>query len=224
MLKIIAISLTTTITTITTITSLTMTGAALAQAAWPAAKPVSIIVPFSAGGSLDATTRLVAQSLSLRLGQSVVVDNATGAGGVVGISKAIAAAPDGYSLIMAGDSPFASPVIAGKSPYRFDVLNELGHGLHEKIYENALVVEFKLRGIPFEQQKRFPVHYKTVLVGEFVPDLIVFGSIIVDTKTIDRITEHELGKMTNYLRVAKLRVGLILNFKHARLEWERRVV
>ena len=106
----------------------------------------------------------------------------------------------------------------------FDVLNELGHGLHEKIYENALVVEFKLRGIPFEQQKRFPVHYKTVLVGEFVPDLIVFGSIIVDTKTIDRITEHELGKMTNYLRIAKLRVGLILNFKHVRLEWERRVV
>ena len=106
----------------------------------------------------------------------------------------------------------------------FDVLNELGHGLHEKIYENALVVEFKLRGIPYEQQKRFRVHYKTVLLGEYVPDLIVFGSIIVDTKTIDRITEHETGKMTNYLRIAKLRVGLILNFKHARLEWERRVV
>ncbi len=118
MLKMIAMSL-------STLASLAVAPTALAQAAWPTAKPVSIIVPFSAGGSLDTTTRLVAQSLSVRLGQSVVVDNATGAGGVVGISKAIAAAPDGYSLIMAGDSPFASPVVAGKSPYRFDVLNEL---------------------------------------------------------------------------------------------------
>ena len=106
----------------------------------------------------------------------------------------------------------------------FDVLNEIGHGLHEKIYENALVVEFKLRGIPSEQQKHFPVLYKGVLLGEFVPDLIAFGSVIVDTKTIDRITEHERGKMTNYLRISKLRVGLTLNFKHARLEWDRVVV
>ncbi len=96
-----------------------------AQAAWPAAKPISIIVPFSAGGSLDATTRLVAQRLAERLGQSVVVDNATGAGGVVGMGKAIAAMPDGYNLLMAGDSPFVSPVVAGSSPYRFDVVNEL---------------------------------------------------------------------------------------------------
>ena len=106
----------------------------------------------------------------------------------------------------------------------FEVLNEIGHGLHEKIYENALVVEFKLRGIPCEQQKRFPVIFKGVQVGEFVPDLIPFGSIIVDTKTIDRITDSDRGKMTNYLRAAKLRVGLILNFKNPRLEWDRVVL
>ena len=103
----------------------------------------------------------------------------------------------------------------------FDVLNEIGHGLSEKIYENALVVEFKLRGIAFDQQRRFPVLYKTVQIGEFVPDLIAFASVIVDTKVIDRITDHERGQMMNYLRITKLRVGLILNFKHARLEWER---
>ncbi len=105
--------------------SVAMAGHAHAQAAWPSAKPVTIIVPFSAGGSLDATTRLVAQRLAERIGQSVVVDNATGAGGVVGMNKAIAAAPDGYSFLIAGDSPFASPVVAGHSPYRFDVLTEL---------------------------------------------------------------------------------------------------
>jgi GxxExxY protein len=106
----------------------------------------------------------------------------------------------------------------------FDVLNEIGHGFHEKVYENALVIEFKLRGILCEQQKRFPIIYKGVQVAEFVPDLIVFGSVIVDTKVIDKITDHERGQMTNYLRITKLRVGLILNFKNPRLEWDRIVL
>jgi len=106
----------------------------------------------------------------------------------------------------------------------FDVLNEIGHGLNEKIYENALVVDFRLRGISYDQQLRFPVLYKTVQVGEFVPDLIAFNAVIVDAKVIDRITDHERGQMMNYLRITKLRVGLILNFKHARLEWERIVL
>jgi GxxExxY protein len=106
----------------------------------------------------------------------------------------------------------------------FDVLNELGHGLNEKIYENALVVEFGLRGIAFDQQRRFPVLYKTVQVGEFIPDLIAFNAVIVDAKVIDRISDHERGQMMNYLRITKLRVGLILNLKHARLEWERIVL
>jgi GxxExxY protein len=105
--------------------------------------------------------------------------------------------------------------------FAFDVLNEVGHGLHEKIYENALVVLFKLNSVAFDQQRRFPVTFRGVEVGEFVPDLIAFGSVIVDAKVIDRITDHERGQMLNYLRITKLRVGLILNFKHARLEWER---
>jgi GxxExxY protein len=103
----------------------------------------------------------------------------------------------------------------------FEVLKEVGHGLKEKTYENSLVVEFGLRGIPFEQQRRFPVVYKGVVVSEYVPDLITFGQLIVDTKVIDRITDHEKGQMLNYLRIAKLPVGLILNFKRAKLEWER---
>jgi GxxExxY protein len=105
-----------------------------------------------------------------------------------------------------------------------EVLNGIGRGLHEKIYENAQVVEFKLRGIAFDQQRRFPVSYKGVQVGEFVPDLITHGAIVVDTKVIDRITDHERGQMMNYLRITKLRVGVLLNFKHAKLEWERIVL
>jgi GxxExxY protein len=106
----------------------------------------------------------------------------------------------------------------------FEVLNELGHGLNEKLYENSLVVEFKRRSIAFDQQRRFGVLYKGELVGEYVPDLIAYGKVIVDTKTIDRITDHERGQMLNYLRIAKLPVGLILNFKHAKLQFERVVL
>lgn len=108
--------------------------------------------------------------------------------------------------------------------FAFEILNETGHGLNEKIYENSLTVLFKQNSIAFDQQRRFPVLFRQVEVGEFVPDLIAFGSVIVDTKVIDRITDHERGQMLNYLRITKLRVGLILNFKHARLEWERIVL
>lgn len=105
-----------------------------------------------------------------------------------------------------------------------DVLNELGHGLNEKPYENALAVEFGLKGIAFEQQARFDVTYKGRRVGEYVPDLIAAKAVVVDTKVLDRITDIERGQMINYLRITKLRVGVILNFKHPKLEWERLVL
>ena len=86
------------------------------------------------------------------------------------------------------------------------------------------MVEFRLRQIPFRQQPAFDVFSKENKVGLFVPDLIVFDSIVVDTKVIDRITDHERGLMLNYLRITKLRVGIILNFKHRKLEWERLIL
>jgi len=102
-----------------------------------------------------------------------------------------------------------------------EVLNTLGHGLVEKPYEHALVIEFLLRKIPFKQQPPYDVLYKGHKIGLFIPDLIVFDSLVVDTKVIDKITDHERGLMLNYLRITALRVGVILNFKHRKLEWER---
>ena len=102
-----------------------------------------------------------------------------------------------------------------------EVLNTLGNGLHEKPYENALAVELRLRGIPIDQQSHFEVLYKNVVVGEYIPDLIVEGSVIVDTKVIDKITDFERGQMLNYLRITKAKIGLIINFKRANLEWDR---
>ena len=105
-----------------------------------------------------------------------------------------------------------------------EVLNVIGHGLHEKPYENALLVEFGIRNIPVKQQVTFDVVYKGRTVGIFIPDLIVHDQIVIDTKTIDRITDIERGQMLNYLRITKLRVGVILNFKNSKLEWERIVL
>jgi GxxExxY protein len=105
-----------------------------------------------------------------------------------------------------------------------EVLNTLGHGLLEKPYENALVVEFGLRGISTKQQPHYDVIYKTVKVSDYIPDLIAFDQIIVETKTIERITDVERSQVINYLKITGLRVGVILNFKHAKLEWERIVL
>lgn len=103
------------------------------------------------------------------------------------------------------------------------VLREVGHGLHEKPYENALVLAMNEEGIPVSQQVVYPVLFRGQKVGEYVPDLIGDGRVIVDTKVIDNITGHERGKMLNYLKITGLRVGLIINFKHAKLQWERMI-
>ncbi len=102
-----------------------------------------------------------------------------------------------------------------------EVLNTLGHGLLEKPCENALLVELGLRQAACFQQPRHEVIYKSVKVGEYFPDLIAFETIVIDTKVIEQISDHELGQMLNYLKITKCPVGLILNFKRARLEWKR---
>ncbi|MEN8734630.1 MAG: GxxExxY protein [Lentimonas sp.] len=59
----------------------------------------------------------------------------------------------------------------------FEVLNEIGHEFHEKIYENTLDVEFGLKDIPYSQQPEFNVTYKTVKVGKYVPDLTCYEKL-----------------------------------------------
>ena len=102
-----------------------------------------------------------------------------------------------------------------------EVINTIGHGLLEKPYEKALAVEFELQKIPYSRQKCFAVEYKGHLIGEYFPDLVAFDRIIVEVKTVDKIGGNEIGQMINYLRLARLQVGLIINFRHSRLEWKR---
>lgn len=99
--------------------------AAHAQPAWPAAKPITIIVPFSAGGSVDLTARLVGEKLAERLKQTVVVENVTGAGGTIGVAKAVQAAPDGYTLVMGADSPIAIARLVNPAGVKYDAQKDL---------------------------------------------------------------------------------------------------
>jgi tripartite-type tricarboxylate transporter receptor subunit TctC len=91
---------------------------ALAEAQpWPS-KPVKLIVPFTAGGSTDTVARIVAEKLSTRLGQPVIVDNRAGAGGAVGSDIAAKAAADGYTMLVGTSSTMAiAPYVYTKLPY-----------------------------------------------------------------------------------------------------------
>ena len=138
---------------------------------------------------------------------------------MTGISCADAQRDPAYAVLMRKNMNVDDELLLKEEVFEIvgcamTVLNELGHGLLEKPYENALVVEFGLQSVPVKQQPRYDIVYKGVNVGEYIPDLIVAEKIVVDTKVIDRIADHEIGQMMNYLKIAGLRVGLILNFKN----------
>src|SRR6476646_2737660 len=80
---------------------------AQAETAWPT-KPIRVLVGFAAGGSTDVTARIIGQALSERLGQPVVIENRAGAGGNIAADAAAKADPDGYTLLMATSTTFAT--------------------------------------------------------------------------------------------------------------------
>ena len=101
------------------------------------------------------------------------------------------------------------------------VLNELKPGLDEKLYENAIVIELRELGRCVEQQKTFDVEYRGRQIGKLIPDLIVDDLVIVDAKVVSTFNETHVAQMMGYLAITGLRLALLLNFKHAKLEWKR---
>ncbi|MCB1208879.1 MAG: GxxExxY protein [Verrucomicrobiales bacterium] len=101
------------------------------------------------------------------------------------------------------------------------VHNALGPGLREKPYENALVIALRNKGLKATAQKPYPIQYCQQIVGDCIPDITVGESILIDAKSIDSIGDNEVAQMLNYLRISGLKVGLVINFKNAKLEWQR---
>jgi len=98
---------------------------AAAAQSWPAARPITMIVPFPPGGNVDFAARVLATRLNDTLKQSVIVENVPGAGGVIGVSKAVAAAPDGYTLLIGVDSAISIAKFVTPSAVRYDSLRDL---------------------------------------------------------------------------------------------------
>lgn len=94
-------------------------------------------------------------------------------------------------------------------------------GLDEKMYERAMCIEFAEQGIFFEVQKSYPVHYKNKYLGVLIPDLIVRETVIVDLKVVDDFHDDHIAQMLGYLSFTNLEIGLIINFKHAKLQVKR---
>jgi GxxExxY protein len=103
------------------------------------------------------------------------------------------------------------------------VLNTLGAGFLEKVYENSLVIELRKAGLHLEQQKLFKVMYEGSVVGEYWAYIVVDGKIILELKTAKAIDNVHEAQLLNYLKAGGLCIGLILNFGTPKLGIKRMV-
>ena len=94
----------------------------------------------------------------------------------------------------------------------YSVYNTLGYGFLEKVYENALLIEFAKRGIRATAQHPVPVYYDGKLVGEYFADILVDDAVIVEVKATRAIAPEHEAQLLNYLRASDKEVGLLLNF------------
>lgn len=103
----------------------------------------------------------------------------------------------------------------------FRVLNTLGAGFLEKVYENALAQELRAAGLAVAQQKGIAVYYNGAVVGEYVADLVVAGAVVVELKASKALDPAHTAQCINYLKATGLHLCLLLNFARPRLEIHR---
>ena len=103
----------------------------------------------------------------------------------------------------------------------FTVLNTLGAGFLEKVYENALALELRAAGLTVSQQFGVRVQYNGTVIGEYFADLLVEDVLLVQLKTVKALDDVHRMQCTNYLKASGLRLCLLLNFGKPRLEIKR---
>jgi len=101
------------------------------------------------------------------------------------------------------------------------VSNTLGCGFLEKVYENALAIELRRNDLQVEQQKEVHVRYRGEIVGIYIADLLVEGSVLVELKAVFALDRIHRAQCINYLRATGHRLCLLLNFGLPRLDVER---
>ncbi|RPJ08260.1 MAG: GxxExxY protein [Spirochaetaceae bacterium] len=103
----------------------------------------------------------------------------------------------------------------------FQVHKNLGPGLLESAYEEALCWEFRHADIPFERQKVYALNYKGDIIGGYIADLVVDNKIILELKSVSALNDLMAAQLINYLKLSKIPVGYLINFNCVSVEWKR---
>ena len=106
----------------------------------------------------------------------------------------------------------------------FEVNKVLGAGFLEKVYENALLIELRNRGLKADSQVPIKVFYKGEVVGEYTADILVEEKVILELKTVEKLEKIHEAQLLNYLKATGVQVGILVNFKHTKAEIKRVVL
>lgn len=98
-----------------------------------------------------------------------------------------------------------------------EVHSALGPGLLERLYEEAMAQELRLRSIPFQRQVPVRLSYKGAAIGEQVMDLVVGGIVVVELKSVNQVPDLHLAQLVSQLRSTRIPLGLLINFNVPRL-------
>lgn len=102
------------------------------------------------------------------------------------------------------------------------VQKELGCGYLERVYQDALEYEFKMRKIPYEREKTIQVVYKGEPLGEpYRADFVCYGKVIIELKSVSEILDVHRAQIINYLKATKMKLGFLVNFGEESLNIER---
>ena len=103
-----------------------------------------------------------------------------------------------------------------------EVHSTLGSGFLEAVYQEALAMEFKIKGIPFKQEEKLKIIYKEQTLSKYYEaDFICYDKIIVETKAIKELSGIDEAQVINYLKATELKIGLLINFGSESLEHKR---
>lgn len=107
-----------------------------------------------------------------------------------------------------------------------NVYNALGCGFLESVYQEALAIEFKREGVPFEAEKEVRIFYSEVeLKQTYKPDFFCYDGIIIELKAVSTIDASHRAQLYNYLKATQCRLGLLINFGNSNgLQVERKVL
>jgi GxxExxY protein len=105
-----------------------------------------------------------------------------------------------------------------------EVHSELGPGLGEQPYADAMALALRENGFSIDSRKAYPIYFHGQVVGDCIPDITVDADFLINTKSIESLSHNEVAQMLNYLRIAEIEVGLVINFKNPKLEWKRVVL